>query len=93
MRQARQKHRPACLKGVVSYSTLAGSCLTPDHVQCIPISKNPVALGHTCWSQQKNNYCCKEKFTETIKMYFQENYAIESFILSTLLSSSNIVES
>lgn len=41
----------------------------------------------------KNNYCFKEKFTETIKMYFQEKYAIESVILSTLLSSSNIVES
>lgn len=40
-----------------------------------------------------NNDYFKEKFTETIKMYFQEKYAIESFTLSALLSSSNIVES
>ncbi|KAB0357336.1 hypothetical protein FD754_001492, partial [Muntiacus muntjak] len=74
------------------YSTLAVCCLTPGHVQRIPISKNSVGLGHNLEST-KNNYCFKEKFTETIKMYFQEIYAIESFILFTLLSTFNIVES
>lgn len=51
---ARKAETQTCLseRCVASYSTLAGSCLTHGHVQCILISKNPVALGHTCWSQQ-----------------------------------------
>lgn len=35
----------------------------------------------------------KREVYEIIKMYFQEKYEVESFILPTLLSSSNIVGS
>lgn len=35
----------------------------------------------------------KREIYETIKMYFQEKYEVESFILPPLLSSSNTVGS